>query len=335
MVIAGANSYIGRNLIKELGEVAHVVALSNTDSNYQSISDHVRWRTCNLFSMVEVEDCLEEADYAIYFVQSLHSFNHLTQARSEDMNVIAAANFAQAAKNNSVKQLVYVSCPIEEKEKKTSQVKNLDEAETVIRSYGVPVTTVRIGFKDGNPLALKDVLQEIKESIGNKHVYNKSLDLCDLEESMTAETSVHKKHTVRSVQRLPLPDGKNAHWMAFYYMDWLSESLKPLIIVKREKDNNGQIYTNFLKKPLLSFTYSKERSRPDHALFSINGGILAKSKGRDQGTLEFRKIPGTEKCLAAIHDFKPSLPWFFYLMTQAKIHLLVMNRFKKKLEEFR
>ncbi|MNW35612.1 hypothetical protein D3C74_126110 [compost metagenome] len=39
------------------------------------------------------------------------------------------------------------------------------------------------------------------------------------------------------------------------------------------------------------------------------------------GRLEFLQIPGTNVCVVAIHDYVPSLPWFIYKYTQAKVHL--------------
>ena len=48
--------------------------------------------------------------------------------------------------------------------------------------------------------------------------------------------------------------------------------------------------------------------------------------------MEFRQIPGTNEAIVAIHDFMPSLPWFFYKYTQAKVHLLVMAMFSRHLK---
>jgi len=36
----------------------------------------------------------------------------------------------------------------------------------------------------------------------------------------------------------------------------------------------------------------------------------------------------------AIHDFRPFLPWFFYVATQAVVHKFVMKAFQKQLERF-
>ena len=35
--------------------------------------------------------------------------------------------------------------------------------------------------------------------------------------------------------------------------------------------------------------------------------------------------------IAAIHDYKPKLPWYFYVLTQARVHLWVMKAFGRHL----
>ncbi|MCB9612062.1 MAG: NAD-dependent epimerase/dehydratase family protein [Sandaracinus sp.] len=39
--------------------------------------------------------------------------------------------------------------------------------------------------------------------------------------------------------------------------------------------------------------------------------------------------------LAAVHDFRPALPWFVYALTQANVHAWVMNRFGRHLARVR
>ena len=37
--------------------------------------------------------------------------------------------------------------------------------------------------------------------------------------------------------------------------------------------------------------------------------------------------------IAAIHDFRPQLPWAFYFFTQAVIHLIAMRTFQKYMKK--
>ncbi|MBL8622776.1 MAG: hypothetical protein JNK64_15780 [Myxococcales bacterium] len=132
---------------------------------------------------------------------------------------------------------------------------------------------------------------------------------------------------VRSVQRLPLPAGRDAAWVADEYVRWLPRGARPLLRVER---GPGPIrfFLTGTREPLLELTAAPERSQPDRQLLYVTGGRLAARGGR--GRLEFREGPGAT-VLAAIHDFEPRLPWWIYRATQALIHRLVMWRFGRHL----
>jgi len=49
------------------------------------------------------------------------------------------------------------------------------------------------------------------------------------------------------------------------------------------------------------------------------------------GRLEFREVLDKKYVLVAIHDYVPTLPWFIYSFTQARIHLWVMKNFNRHL----
>jgi hypothetical protein len=134
--------------------------------------------------------------------------------------------------------------------------------------------------------------------------------------------------TVRSVQRLPLPEGKDAQWIKDLYTEWLPRFLAPLIRVDCHEEE--VIFSLFnLKWALLKLTFSPDRSDLDRQLLYITGGHLVAPENR--GRLEFRTVLNRRFVLAAIHDFSPSLPWFIYKYTQALLHLFVMKSFGRHL----
>jgi uncharacterized protein YbjT (DUF2867 family) len=136
---------------------------------------------------------------------------------------------------------------------------------------------------------------------------------------------------VRSIQRLPLPEGRTAAWIADEYFKWLPSFFSPLILVHKTDEENVWVFRfAFLKLPLLKLWHSRLRSTEDRHLFYIRGGILAK-KDQPSARLEFREVLNGEASIAAIHEFKPSLPWPIYKYSQAIIHLWVMNSFRKHL----
>lgn len=165
------------------------------------------WRSADLFSLADAEDALAGADYAVYLVHSMMPSAKLTQAKFEDMDVILADNFAQAAKKNGVKQIIYLSGIMPADTTQLSRhLKSRKEVEDILGAYGVPVTTVRAGLIVGpkgssfpivkklvsrlpmmllpkwtrqktHPVALDDVMYALKGSIGNDRVSDKTFDI--------------------------------------------------------------------------------------------------------------------------------------------------------------
>ena len=134
---------------------------------------------------------------------------------------------------------------------------------------------------------------------------------------------------VRSVQRLPLPPGRDAAWVAAEYMRWLPDGLSPFLRVHIDGARVCSFHLGAMRDPLLVLAFSAERSAPDRQLFYITGGLLAAEA--DRGRFELRETPDGQSVLAAIHDFRPRLPWRIYERTQAIVHLGVMHAFGRHL----
>ena len=141
------------------------------------------------------------------------------------------------------------------------------------------------------------------------------------------------KSDVRSVQRICLPEGKNAQWVLHDYIQWLSRITKPFIRIERSEDQISRIYLRVVSKPILELTYDKARSSSNHASYRISGGSFVNMKEAHNGRLEFLQLPNSRECIVAIHDYLPSLPWFIYKYSQAKLHLWVMKAFDLHLKK--
>ncbi|MBX9767542.1 MAG: sugar nucleotide-binding protein [Bdellovibrionales bacterium] len=139
-----------------------------------------------------------------------------------------------------------------------------------------------------------------------------------------------KRNTVRSVQRMELPRGRSARWATKSYLEWLPKYLFPLVKAVLSRDT---IRLCFLIRrwKLLELAVDAHRDREDLQQLSIVSGLLV-AEG-DRGILEFRTVLGGRYLLTAIHDYRPSLPWFIYIFTQARFHLLVMDRFRKQISK--
>jgi len=136
---------------------------------------------------------------------------------------------------------------------------------------------------------------------------------------------------VCSIQRLPLPPGRDAIWVAKEYARWLPTLFKFVLRVVVDPHLNLAFRVTGVKEPLLELSYSTDRSSADRPLYYITGGLLTRepdpADGRAPARLEFRESPDRRSVLAAIFNYRPSLPWWFYRVTQAPIHLVVMKMF--------
>jgi hypothetical protein len=138
--------------------------------------------------------------------------------------------------------------------------------------------------------------------------------------------------TVKSVQRLPLPDGMNAAQVTEEYFHWLPRFLWALLKVDIEGER-ARFRLRPLKAPLLELTASKTSLDTRVVLYVTGGFLLRPSDYR--GRLEFRVAPDGRHVLSAIHDFVPRLPWYLYRFSQAVLHLYVMKAFGRHLAALR
>ncbi|MEM1059044.1 MAG: NAD(P)H-binding protein [Verrucomicrobiota bacterium] len=137
------------------------------------------------------------------------------------------------------------------------------------------------------------------------------------------------KH-VRSVQRMPLPPGRDARWVAREYMRWLPQFVWPLMHCETD-DVVVRFKLKALDIVLLEMKLAPDWSRSDRQVFFITGGWLAETRHNKRGRFEFREVLGGTMLIAAIHDYQPRLPWYFYIFTQAHVHMWVMNAFRRHL----
>ena len=141
---------------------------------------------------------------------------------------------------------------------------------------------------------------------------------------------LEEEKNVRSIQRLVLPEGWHAIDLAKEYILWLPKFM--FALMDREINENIVQFKVFGIR-LLTLTFSEDRSNPDRQLFYITGGFLVDKNYYANARLEFRISPHENSAIAAIHDYKPSLPWYLYRIFQANIHYYVMYRFNKHLKK--
>lgn len=144
--------------------------------------------------------------------------------------------------------------------------------------------------------------------------------------------TIKKARRVRSVQRMPLPQYWDAQQIAIEYGEWLSRHFRGLI--RAQKDTTGVVRFFALghRITLLELTPTPYSLHTQYrCAFYISGGILTREVD-PPGRFEFRLFPTSGCLVASIHDFAPTLPWWFYSRTQAVVHLRVMRAFARYLE---
>ena len=147
------------------------------------------------------------------------------------------------------------------------------------------------------------------------------------------DEAIRQSGRVRSIQRLRLPERRNAEWLADHYFDWLGALMRPFIRTERHRDGSWTVWQKPGGLAMLHLAFQADRSSPDRRLYFITGGALARLLGGRTARLEFRDLLGGQYSMVAIHDFDPSLPWVFYRFTQAVIHGLVMKGFQGHMEQ--
>jgi uncharacterized protein YbjT (DUF2867 family) len=148
-------------------------------------------------------------------------------------------------------------------------------------------------------------------------------------------TALLEARRVRSVQRLPLPEGRDAEWAADEYLRFLPIFWRRIVRVEPIGDDRHAFRLWPLRKPLLVLRRARDRSTPDRQVFDIVDGILLSQGDRGRGRFEFREVLGGTALIAAIHDYRPALPWRLYQTSQALVHLWVMKSFGRHLARAR
>ncbi|MEE6249950.1 MAG: NAD(P)H-binding protein, partial [Bdellovibrionota bacterium] len=203
IAIAGASGFVGSRLIQKLlDETEHeIVALSRSEKKSKS-PDRLKWRKCDIFSLLDIEKGLKDCDLGIYLVHSMLPSAHLVQGDFEDFDLLLADNFAKAAKKCGLQQIIYLGGIIPEKENLSRHLKSRLEVEQAFKEVDVALTSLRAGLVIGeggssfrimqnlvrrlplmlcprwtqiesSPIYIDDVLSSIEYCILNDQCYSK------------------------------------------------------------------------------------------------------------------------------------------------------------------
>ncbi|MGW7855304.1 NAD-dependent epimerase/dehydratase family protein [Staphylococcus xylosus] len=135
---------------------------------------------------------------------------------------------------------------------------------------------------------------------------------------------------VRAISRVVLPKDVNMIQLAESYANFLNRIT--LNVVNSDfNEDNFTISVPCLNKDLLLLSKDFKASNNERILYQIVGGDFALDSDGGNARLEFRRLPNSDACIIALQEYEPTLPWWVYKYTQAKVHKSVMNLFKFKI----
>ena len=209
VVIAGATGFLGRWFIERYHRQYRIIALSRSAMAPTANYTLAEWRQVELYSITSTEEGIRGADYALYLVHSMSPSTRLNQGSFEDTDLLLADNFARAAANQGVKQILFVGGILPDDtpvENLSRHLRSRQEVEVTLGSTGIPVTTLRAGIIVGpngssfqiierlvrrlpvlicpawcqtvtHPISLNDTLKIIAYCLGREQVYGKTIDI--------------------------------------------------------------------------------------------------------------------------------------------------------------
>lgn len=465
--MTGATGFIGTALRRALAPHFRLVGLTRSAADIRqnpgeaACADETEWRSCDLFSLLELEQTMRGADFAIYLANSRLPSSRLVQGTFADIDLIMADNFARAAQFCGVKQILYLGGLLPAEESLSGPVAARQEVERTLRCGATPLTVLRAGLIVGpsgsstrivinlvrrlpvmllpewtltptQPIAIDDVVRAVQLCLGAPAYFGGYYDIGGPEVmtfremlqraaavlgrrpvmvnvpywssvaskmwvSLLGGTSrflvgslvdslrypllakanpvqaqlaagakpfvvalrgsfdeqgrpppnprdriraiddraIRQARRVRSIQRLPLPEGWTARQVTAEYYRWLPKAVRPLLRCAIAPGGPVRVCLGFTQWLLIEFTPAPHRSSADRQLLYITGGFLARTKDNKKGRIEFREMLDRHCMLVAIHDYTPTLPWMIYRFTQAVVHLWVARGFGRHLDRIK
>ncbi len=204
VVVGGGSGFIGRKLGAALAGRFRVAGISR--GSHPPGPPFSEWRRADLFNLREATAALAGARVAVYLVHSMMPSARLTQGSFSDLDLICADNFARAAEQAGVEQIVYLGGLIPEGKDLSQHLASRLEVERTLGRYGVPLTTLRAGLILGGggssfdilvklvrrlpamvcprwtltrmqPVAVADVIAELAFAVGNRDCFGQTFDV--------------------------------------------------------------------------------------------------------------------------------------------------------------
>jgi uncharacterized protein YbjT (DUF2867 family) len=148
VAVTGATGFIGSFLIDSFLRNTDFQIVAISRYTYQSNNPRIECRQGDLYSLLDCRRLLKGCDVGVYLVHSMSPSARLAQGTFKDFDFILADNFAKAAETNHLKQIVYVSGIVPDKEPAllSDHLHSRLEVEQTLASHNVPCTSLRCGI---------------------------------------------------------------------------------------------------------------------------------------------------------------------------------------------
>lgn len=237
IVIAGASGFVGMDLIRRISSQYQVIALTRSPQASTQLPDHnepgVYWLQCNLFSLKQTEFALIGSQIAFFLVHSMSPSARLTQGSYDDLDLLIADNFSRAAARAGVERIIYLGGIQPTGTHLSSHLRSRLEVESILKSRSENTVALRAGLILGpggsssmilvrlvkrlpvlicptwtrrmsSPLALRDTVDALLESMNPEHVPAGSYDLAG-PEIISYKKLMERAADEMNVRRLFIP----------------------------------------------------------------------------------------------------------------------------------
>lgn len=163
VLVTGATGYIGGRLIPELLRFGCNIYVMTRDKKHlqgRSWLDQVQVVEADVLNPRTLREAVEHADVAYYLI---HSMMGGSDFHARDIQ--AAHNFARAAEDHDLKQIIYVGGLGDEDDDLSVHLRSRQKVGDVLREYSVPVTEFRAAAIIGSGSASFEMLRYLTERI--------------------------------------------------------------------------------------------------------------------------------------------------------------------------
>ena len=247
ILLTGANGYIGMRLLPNLLDSGHQLVCAVRDKNRLSVEEEILEQIevieVDFLNLPENNPIPTDIDAAYYLIHSMTS----SITDFDEKEALAAENFNKLMHGTNVKQVIYLSGIVNEKElsKHLSSRKNVEE---ILYKGPFNLTVLRAGIIVGSgsssfeiirdlceklpvmitpkwvltktqPIAIRDVIAFLTQVLGHTETYNQSFDIGG-PDVLTYKEMLHKYAKVRGfknwIYTVPVMTPKlSSYWLYF------------------------------------------------------------------------------------------------------------------------